>query len=121
MQRCALISRKKNLLTMRRQFASFHDTVALQLGPTPQLHLSHVMRRFGRGSQLHKQWHATDSNGSGSVSSTGAAFGDAGSGLGLSHHAVVGSGMDAHGTTVIAALRWCVLGIGCGCCSSTAR
>ena len=59
--------------------------------------------------------------GAGSVSSTGAAFGDAGSGLGLSHHAVVGSGMDAHGTTVIAALRWCVLGIGCGCGSSTAR
>ena len=58
--------------------------------------------------------------GAGSVSSTGAAFG-AGSGLGLSHHAVVGSGMDAHGTTVIAALRWCVLGIGCGCGSSTAK
>ena len=63
----------------------------------------------------------TDSNGSGSVSSTGAAFGDAGSGLGLSHHAVVGSGMDAHGTTVIAALRWCVLGIGCVCGNSTTR
>ena len=32
MQRCALISRKKNLLlTMRRQFASFHDTGAMQL------------------------------------------------------------------------------------------
>ena len=32
MQRCALISRKKNLLlTMRRQFASFHDAGAMQL------------------------------------------------------------------------------------------
>ena len=46
---------------------------------------------------------------------------DAGSGLGFSHHAVVGFGMDANGTTVIAALRWCVLGIGCGCGNSTAR
>ena len=60
--------------------------------------------------------------GAGSVSSTGAAFADAGSGQGqwFSHHAVVGSGMDANGTTVIAALRWCVLGIGCGCGNSTA-
>ena len=31
MQRCALISRKKNSLTMRRQFASFHDAGAMQL------------------------------------------------------------------------------------------
>ena len=44
---------------------------------------------------------------------------DAGSGLGFSHHAVVGFGKDANGTTVIAALRWCVLGIGCVCGNST--
>ena len=59
----------------------------------------------------------------GSVSSTGAAFGDAGSGKGqrFSHHAAVRSGRDANPTTVIAALRWYVLGIGCVCGSSTTR
>ena len=39
--------------------------LAQQPGPTPQLHSSHVMRRFGRRSQLHRQRHSTDSNGSG--------------------------------------------------------
>ena len=63
---------------------------------------------------------SSSTTGSGAVSSSaGAAVGDARSGL--SHHAVVGSGMGAHGTTVIAATRLCLLGIGSGCGSSAAK
>ena len=79
---------------------------------TIELHGQSVLIAVNDGS--------SSTTGSGAVSSsTGAAVGDARSGL--SHHAVIGAGMDAHGTTVIAALRWCVLGIGCGCGSSTAK
>ena len=80
---------------------------------TTELHGRSVLIAVNDGS--------SSTTGSGAVSSSTGADARSPHRSGSCHHAVSSSGMDAHGTTVIAATRFCLLGIGIGCGSSAAK
>ena len=80
---------------------------------TTELHGRSVLIAVNDGS--------SSTTGSGAVVSSTGADARSPNRSGSCHHAVSSSGMDAHGTTVIAATRFCLLGIGIGCGSSAAK